>query len=303
MAQAELEGSSVLSQFRVDSDSEEDAGGHQVGGFADLRIKSEMVDDEPEFHGFTDSEIPAWVVDNFEDQDLKTGFSFNPTMFMSIVRSNKVTSSKQPPNEATPPNLMAVNIKTVSKRNVEPNLGLDDPARQEKSPRVSVIKLHRSSTIRNSAALGIPRADIEVEMLSYTAKKNVKAEMEKRDSESADTGETAETAPEPSSDDGGVMHEVRVKTETSGLEKDLELSLDKVDSELFADAQSMLGDTTMSEDVPAVKAEQPVALPLARALTRSQTKQEAFATLALNPPRVLLPGRGRAGVSRGAGLF
>ena len=264
MAQAELEGSSVLSQFRVDSDSEEDAGGHQVGGFADLRIKSEVVDDEPEFHGFTDSEIPAWVVDNFEDQDLKTGFSFNPTMFMSIVRPNKVTSAKQPPIEATPPNLMAVNIKTVSKRNVEPNLGLDDPARQEKSPRVSVIKLHKSSisTIRNSAALGIPRADIEVEMMSrYTANNNVKAEMEKRDSESADTGETAETAPEPSSDDGGVMHEVRVKTETSGLEKDLELSLDKVDSELFADAQSMLGDTTMSEIVSAVKAEQPAALP------------------------------------------
>ena len=227
MAQAELEGSSVLSQFRVDSDSEEDAGGHQVGGFADLRIKSEMVDDEPEFHGFTDSEIPAWVVDNFEDQDLKTGFSFNPTMFMSIVRSNKVTSAKQPPIEATPPNLMAVNIKTARKRNVEPNLGLDDPARQEKSPRVSVIKHHKSSisTIRNSAALGIPRADIEVEMLSrYTANKNVQAEMEKRDSESADTGETA---PEPSSE-GGVMYEVRVETETSVLLEDLELRLDNV---------------------------------------------------------------------------
>ena len=116
----------------------------------------------------------------------------------------------------------------------------------------------------NSAALDIPRADIEVEMLSrYTANKTVQAEMEKRDAESADTGETAETAPEPSSEGGGgVMHEVRVKTETSVLEEDLELSLDNVDmGELFAEAQSMLGDTTMSEIVSAVKAEQPAALP------------------------------------------
>ena len=64
----------------------------------------------------------------------------------------------------------------------------------------------------------------------------------------------------------------------------------------------MLGD--MSENVSAVKAKQPAALPLARPLTRSQTKQEAFATPALNPPRgrgqpVLLPGRGRSGVLRG----
>merc|ERR1712155_258165 len=99
-------------------------------------------------------------------------------------------------------------------------------------------------------------------MLSrYTANKTVQAEMEKRDAESADTGETADPAPEPSSEGGGgVMHEVRVKTETSVLEEDLELSLDNVDmGELFAEAQSMLGDTTMSEIVSAVKAEQPAA--------------------------------------------
>ena len=49
----------------------------------------------------------------------------------------------------------------------------------------------------NSAARDIPRADIEVEMLSrYTANKIVQAEMEKRDAESAATGKTAETAPE-----------------------------------------------------------------------------------------------------------
>ena len=121
--------------------------------------------------------------------------------------------------------------------------------------------LRTQGIMDNSAALDIPRADIEVEMLSrYTANKTVQAEMEKRD---ADTGETADPAPAPGSEGGGgVMHEVRVKTETSVLEEDLELSLDNVDmGELFAEAQSMLGDTTMSEIVSAVKAEQPAALP------------------------------------------
>ena len=123
--------------------------------------------------------------------------------------------------------------------------------------------LRTQGIMDNSAALDIPRADIEVEMLSrYTANKTVQAEMEKRDADTADT-ETANPAPEPSSEGGGgVMHEVRVKTETSVLEEDLELSLDNVDmGELFAEAQSMLGDTTMSEIVSAVKAEQPAALP------------------------------------------
>ena len=183
MAQKQLNDITVLPCFSVDSsDSEEDAGGFGEHGF-----KSEMEDDDQadsqqfrqffqseqaddsnnsQFHGFEDSEIPAWVVDNFEDQDLKTGFSFNPTVFVNIRRPSKVTSAKQPPVEANPPNLMeesdsssdkltsakqppveatlsnlkAVNIKKVSKRNVLPNLGQDDPARQEKSPRVSVIK-------------------------------------------------------------------------------------------------------------------------------------------------------------------
>ena len=44
------------------------------------------------------------------------------------------------------------------------------------------------------------------------------------------------------------MHEVKVKTENPVLEEDLELSLDNVDmGELFAEAQNMLGDTTMSD--------------------------------------------------------
>ena len=87
--------------------------------------------------------------------------------------------------------------------------------------------LRTQGIMDNSAALDIPRADIEVEMLSrYTANKTVQAEMEKRDTESANT-ETAETVPEPSSE-GGVMYEVRVETETSVLLEDLELRLDNV---------------------------------------------------------------------------
>ena len=70
--------------------------------------------------------------------------------------------------------------------------------------------LRTQGIMDNSAARDIPLADIEAEMLSrYTANKTKQAETEKRDAENADTGETAETAPVPSSDGGGVMHEVR----------------------------------------------------------------------------------------------
>ena len=88
--------------------------------------------------------------------------------------------------------------------------------------------LRTQGIMDNSAARDIPLADIEAEMLSrYTANKTVQAGMEKRDTESADTSETAETVPEPSSE-GGVMYEVRVETETSVLLEDLELRLDNV---------------------------------------------------------------------------
>ena len=88
--------------------------------------------------------------------------------------------------------------------------------------------LRTQGIMDNSAARDIPLADIEAEMLSrYTANKTVQAGMEKRDTESADTSETAETVPEPSSE-GGVMYEVRVETEDSVLLEDLELRLDNV---------------------------------------------------------------------------
>ena len=104
--------------------------------------------------------------------------------------------------------------------------------------------LRTQGIMDNSAALDIPRADIEVEMLGrYTANKTVKAEMEKG---------AGDPRSDPVSSDPP-MHEVRVKTEISALEDDLELSLDNVDmGELIAEAQSMFGDTTMGDIVSAV---------------------------------------------------
>ena len=94
--------------------------------------------------------------------------------------------------------------------------------------------LRTQGIMDNSAALDIPRADIEIEMLSrYNANSGKMIKSERKDEE--------EGSPMK-------MHEVKVKTENPVLEEDLELSLDNVDmGELFAEAQNMLGDTTMSD--------------------------------------------------------
>ena len=64
------------------------------------------------------------------------------------------------------------------------------------------------------------RADIEIEMLSrYTTNKTVKTELE-RDKDDKDPD---------SKQDQPTQHEVRIKTENSVLEDDLELSLDNVE--------------------------------------------------------------------------
>ena len=104
---------------------------------------------------------------------------------------------------------------SVSPQELLRNFGSMEYKHEFKKARVRLYKrklrvLRTQGIMDNSMALGIPRADIEVEMLSrYTANKTMQAETEKRDAENADTGETAETAPVPSSDGGGVMHEVR----------------------------------------------------------------------------------------------
>ena len=86
--------------------------------------------------------------------------------------------------------------------------------------------LRMKGIMDNTAALDIPRSDIEVEMLSrYSASRNVKTE-EKPE------GETVQEAPEENK---------------NVLEEDLELSLDVDDfGELFKGAETIMGDTSMA---------------------------------------------------------
>ena len=86
--------------------------------------------------------------------------------------------------------------------------------------------LRMQGIMENSAALDIPRSDIEVEMLSrYTANRNVKTEEVKES--------------KPSHEDTEVPKNV--------LEDDLELSLDVEDvGELFKGAETIMGDTSIS---------------------------------------------------------
>ena len=55
---------------------------------------------DEQFHGFEDSEIPAWVMDNFESFDLKIGFNIKPTVFVSI--SSKKTQKQVEENIEIP---------------------------------------------------------------------------------------------------------------------------------------------------------------------------------------------------------
>ena len=90
--------------------------------------------------------------------------------------------------------------------------------------------LRMQGIMDNSAALDIPRADIEVEMLSrYTARRNVKA------------GDSQD--PAPSQEESVESVEAHKNTH----EDDLELSLDVDDvGELFKGAETIMGDTSIS---------------------------------------------------------
>ena len=50
------------------------------------------LDSDSDFHGFSEEEIPAWVVDTYEGLDLTAPFDFQPTIFLSI--SNKKEKQK-----------------------------------------------------------------------------------------------------------------------------------------------------------------------------------------------------------------
>jgi len=93
-------------------------------------------------------------------------------------------------------------------------------------------ELRNKGIMNNDAAMNIPNADIEVEMLvRYTANRTVKAELEN------DVKEPASETP---------MHEVRVKVEPSVLTDDLGLTLDNVSmGELLADTESTIGNIKM----------------------------------------------------------
>ena len=100
-------------------------------------------------------------------------------------------------------------------------------------------ELRNKGIMNNDAAMNIPNADIEVEMLvRYTANRTVKAEIEK------DVKEPESETP---------MHEVRVKVEPSVLNDDLGLTLDNVSmGELLADTESTIGNIKMEDIVSAV---------------------------------------------------
>ena len=122
-------------------------------------------------------------------------------------------------------------------------------------------ELRNKGIMNNDAAMNIPNADIEVEMLvRYTANStvNVKTEME------TDVKEPKTETP---------LHEVRVKVETSILSDDLGLNLDDLNmgelfgdtenmgdlfadtenmGDLFADAESPIGNLKMEDIVSAV---------------------------------------------------
>ena len=90
--------------------------------------------------------------------------------------------------------------------------------------------LRMKGIMDNTAALDIPRSDIEVEMLSrYSASRNVKTE------------------PEDKLDGDDSVQEVAEDHKIVGLEEDLELSLDVDDvGELFKGAETIMGDTSMA---------------------------------------------------------
>ena len=67
-------------------------GKDKSGAITHCKINPKPESKDEDFHGFEDSEIPAWVMDNFESYDLKTGFNIKPTVFVSI--SSKKTQKQ-----------------------------------------------------------------------------------------------------------------------------------------------------------------------------------------------------------------
>ena len=75
-------------------------GKDKSGAITHCKINPKPESKDEQFHGFEDSEIPAWVTDNFEGHDLKTGFGIKPTVFVSI--SSKKTQKQVEENMEIP---------------------------------------------------------------------------------------------------------------------------------------------------------------------------------------------------------
>ena len=75
-------------------------GKDKSGAITHCKINPKPESKDEQFHGFEDSEIPAWVMDNFEGHDLKTGFGIKPTVFVSI--SSKKTQKQVEDNIEIP---------------------------------------------------------------------------------------------------------------------------------------------------------------------------------------------------------
>jgi len=131
--------------------------------------------------------------------------------------------------------------------------------------------LRTQGIMDNSAALDIPRADIELEMLSrYTANKSAELKLDRDKDDDINDADRNPQPPNCTDEDSNpevanfnfeniqksipVVQEIQVKSETTMLEDDLELGLDNVEmGELMAEAQSMMGFDSMLDIVSAVQ--------------------------------------------------
>ena len=52
---------------------------------------------DSDFHGFSEQEIPAWVVDSYEGLDLTSPFDFQPTIYLSISNKKEKQKVSGPP--------------------------------------------------------------------------------------------------------------------------------------------------------------------------------------------------------------
>ena len=107
------------------------------------QIQQTIDSPEPDFHGFSELEIPAWVVDNYEGLDLTSPFEFQPTIYLSI--SNK--KEKQKASYAEEEVVKSVKIKPLPEAanfdqlgGLSPSPSLSKRERRKKSDNLNFVK-------------------------------------------------------------------------------------------------------------------------------------------------------------------